>query len=61
MVKERMQYARSIQTANHYLGRLTAILDDVMADPECAPSGAVDDGPRGTCVFVVDSLSTYVW
>lgn len=48
MVKERMQYARSIQTANHYLGRLTAILDDVMADPECAPSGAVDDGPRGT-------------
>lgn len=56
-----MQYARSIQTANHYLGRLTAILDDVMADPECAPSGAVDDGPRGTCVFVVDSLSTYVW
>ncbi|KAK6730268.1 hypothetical protein RB195_006997 [Necator americanus] len=40
MLKERMQYTRSIKAANHYLGRLTRILDDVMADPECAPSSA---------------------
>ncbi|CAJ0594019.1 unnamed protein product [Cylicocyclus nassatus] len=42
MLKERMQYARCIRAANHYLERLTGILDDVMADPECAPSSAND-------------------
>ncbi|KAL6731992.1 hypothetical protein Aduo_002804 [Ancylostoma duodenale] len=40
MLKERMQYARNVRTANHYLGRLTRILDDMMADPQCAPSRA---------------------
>ncbi|KAK6024047.1 hypothetical protein OSTOST_10151 [Ostertagia ostertagi] len=44
MLKERMQYVRAIQAANHYLGRLTHILDDVMADPECAPSSSTADG-----------------
>ncbi|EYC25642.1 hypothetical protein Y032_0011g1311 [Ancylostoma ceylanicum] len=38
MMKERMQYARNVRTANHYLGRLTRIIDDMMADPQCAPS-----------------------
>nr|CDJ83776.1 Hypothetical protein CBG08025 [Haemonchus contortus] len=43
MLKERMQYARSIHTVNHYLGKLMHILDDVMADPECAPSSSTAD------------------
>ncbi|KHJ87073.1 hypothetical protein OESDEN_13160, partial [Oesophagostomum dentatum] len=38
VLKERMQYARNVRTAVHYLNLLTRILDDVMADPQCAPS-----------------------
>ncbi|KJH40916.1 hypothetical protein DICVIV_13119 [Dictyocaulus viviparus] len=46
MLKERMQYARNIRTANHYLARLTHIVDDVMADPLCAPSNLMESTPN---------------
>ncbi|WKX92210.1 hypothetical protein Q1695_010328 [Nippostrongylus brasiliensis] len=40
MLRDRMQYSRGVNVVNHYLDKLTAILDDVMADPLCAPSRA---------------------
>ncbi|VDL87228.1 unnamed protein product [Nippostrongylus brasiliensis] len=40
MLRERMQYSRGVNVVNHYLDKLTAILEDVMADPLCAPSRA---------------------
>ncbi|KAK6042374.1 hypothetical protein COOONC_20121 [Cooperia oncophora] len=58
MLKERMQYVRSIQTANAYLGRLTHLLDDIMADPECAPSSSTADEVVDTNVADIhDDLS----
>ncbi|KAK5969512.1 hypothetical protein GCK32_005046 [Trichostrongylus colubriformis] len=61
MLKERMQYVRSISAANNYLGRLTHILDDVMADPECAPSSSTADAISAANVATIPddgSIST---
>ncbi|PAV57573.1 hypothetical protein WR25_03425 [Diploscapter pachys] len=46
MLKERMQLARNAETAHSYLLRIAAILEDALADPNCAPGANKNPHPQ---------------
>uniref|UniRef100_A0A1I7XPL0 C2H2-type domain-containing protein n=1 Tax=Heterorhabditis bacteriophora TaxID=37862 RepID=A0A1I7XPL0_HETBA len=59
MLKERMQSCRSVRAAKHYLGRVTNILDDVMADPRCAPAAIRQMDRKSLSSSGAQSLNEY--
>ena len=60
MLKERMQLARNAETAHSYLLRIAAILEDALADPNCAPGANKNPHPQVQSGIFVKYIYIYI-